>query len=232
MSKRIAIVEDEVELAKNYRATFEREGFDVRLYADRASAEADFRNMLPDLAILDVGLGEEPDGGFELCRFLRSASATLPIIILTALDSEIDEIVGLKVGANDYLTKEISQALLVTRVRTLLKYVQVLQSQTANTKLIKHGPLMIDIDRLLVTWNGESVELSVTEFLMVEALARYPGQLKTRQQLMEAAGILVDEHTVTSHIKRIRRKFEDVDGDAGPIQAEYGAGYRWRSQTT
>ncbi len=232
MSKRIAIVEDEIELAKNYRAMFQRQGFDICLYSGRAEAEAAFARQLPDLVVIDIGLGDEPDGGFKLCAWLRARSRTLPIIILTALDSEIDEVSGLRLGANDYLTKDISEKLLMAHVTALLNQFEALLSKPDSDQAIAHGALVINLDRVSTTWNGEPIDLTMTEFWIVKELARAPGHLKSRKQLMGAAKIVVDDHTITSHIKRIRKKFKAVDAGANPIQTEYAAGYRWRSQTT
>lgn len=226
MSKSIAIVEDEAALLANYRATFERYGFRVASYADRPAAMAAFEQRLPDMVVIDIGLGDEPEGGYELCRALRAMSQELPIIFLTARDSEIDEISGLRLGADDYLTKDISEANLMARVNGLFRRIESLRQAPESEDAVSIGELVINRDRMSVTWADQAVDLSVTEFWIVECLARRPGHLKSRQQLMDAANIVVDESTVTSHIKRIRRKFKEVDAD--PIQTEYGIGYRWR----
>jgi len=229
VSKSIAIVEDEAALLANYRATFERHGYLVHGYADRRAALAAFAQRLPDMVVIDIGLGDEPEGGYELCRMLRAQAAQLPIIFLTARDSEIDEISGLRLGADDYLTKDISEAHLMARVNGLFRRIDTLRQAPSAGDVIRVGDLTIDADRMAVTWAEQPVELSVTEFWIVACLARRPGHLKSRQHLMDAANIVVDESTVTSHIKRIRRKFKEVDADADPIQTEYGIGYRWRT---
>lgn len=228
MSKSIAIVEDESALRANYRDIFERHGYRVATYPDRRAAMSAFEQRLPDMVLIDIGLGDEPEGGYELCRALRAMSAELPIIFLTARDSEIDEISGLRLGADDYLTKDISAAHLMARVNSLFRRVESLRQAPVADDVVNIGKLAIDADRMRVTWADEPVELSVTEFWIVACLARRPGHLKTRQQLMDAANIVVDESTITSHIKRIRRKLKQVDADADPIQTEYGIGYRWR----
>ncbi len=228
MSKSIAIVEDESALRANYRDIFERHGYRVATYPDRRAAMSAFEQRLPDMVLIDIGLGDEPEGGYELCRALRAMSAELPIIFLTARDSEIDEISGLRLGADDYLTKDISAAHLMARVNGLFRRVESLRQAPVADDVVNIGKLAIDADRMRVTWADEPVELSVTEFWIVACLARRPGHLKTRQQLMDAANIVVDESTITSHIKRIRRKLKQVDADADPIQTEYGIGYRWR----
>ena len=228
MSKSIAIVEDESALRANYRDIFERHGYRVATYPDRCAAMSRFEQRLPDMVVIDIGLGDEPEGGYELCRALRAMSAELPIIFLTARDSEIDEISGLRLGADDYLTKDISAAHLMARVNSLFRRVESLRQARVADDVVNIGKLAIDADRMRVTWADEPVELSVTEFWIVACLARRPGHLKTRQQLMDAANIVVDESTITSHIKRIRRKLKQVEAEADPIQTEYGIGYRWR----
>ena len=229
MSRSIAIVEDESALLANYRDLFERHGYRVAAFADRPTAMSAFEQRLPDMVVIDIGLGDEPEGGFELCRALRSLSAELPIIFLTARDSEIDEISGLRLGADDYLTKDTSAAHLMARVNGLFRRVDSLRKAPVDENIRVTGDLAVDADRMSVTWGGQRVDLSVTEYWIVAALARRPGHLKSRQQLMDAANIVVDEATVTSHIKRIRRKFKEVDPAADPIQTEYGIGYRWRT---
>lgn len=228
MSKSIAIVEDESALLANYRDIFERHGYRVATYPDRPTAMAAFQQRLPDMVVIDIGLGDEPEGGYELCRALRAMSAELPIIFLTARDSEIDEISGLRLGADDYLTKDISADHLMARINGLFRRIESLRQAPAADDVINIGELAINSDRMSVTWADHPVELSVTEFWIVACLARRPGHLKTRQQLMDAANIVVDESTVTSHIKRIRRKLKEAAPDADPIQTEYGIGYRWR----
>lgn len=228
MKKRIAIVEDEIAIRENYADAFRREGFAVDLYGDRASAMGAFRARLPDLVVVDINLGEEIEGGFELCRELRAMSADLPLIFLTARDSELDAVSGLRLGADDYLTKDIGLAHLVARIAALLRRVQALREPHSARACIERGPLVLDVDRLSARWRDHDVPLSLTEFWLVHALARFPGHVKNRQQLMEAASVVLDDHTVTSQIKRIRRKFEAVDPDFDAIRTVYGAGYRWQ----
>ena len=229
MPKSIAIVEDEAALSANYRGIFERHGYRVASYPDRPAAMTAFDQRLPDMVVIDIGLGDEPEGGYELCRALRAMSAELPIIFLTARDSEIDEISGLRLGADDYLTKDISEPHMMARVNGLFRRIESLRQAPASDDVTSVGELAINWDRMSVTWAERPVELSVTEFWIVGCLARRPGHLKTRQQLMDAANIVVDESTITSHFKRIRRKLKEVGPDADPIQTEYGIGYRWRA---
>lgn len=229
MARRIAIVEDETALAQNYRDALEREGYVVDVHPDRPTAQQAFEARLPDLAIIDIQLGDEPKGGHELCRSLRAASRTLPIMFLTARDGEIDEIVGLSLGADDYLSKAITMPQLSARVAALLRKVDAFADADSQNNLIEHGPLTLDIDRITVRWRNEIVELTVTEFWIVRCLAQHPGHVKSRQQLMDAAEIVVDDQTINSHIKRIRKKFRDTDPQADPIKTDYAMGYSWRS---
>jgi two-component system OmpR family response regulator len=226
---RIAIVEDEPGLRENYLEALRRRGYAANGYSDRPAALAAFEARLPDLVIIDVNLGDEVEGGFELCRALRARSATLPLIFLTARDSEIDAVSGLRLGADDYLTKDISLEHLCARVAALLRRVVAMSSaaETGDTRLVR-GELELDTARLTARWRGQAVALSLTEFWLVHALARYPGHVKSRQQLMEAANVVLDDSTVTSQIKRLRRKFTVLDPAFDAIETVYGAGYRWR----
>jgi two-component system OmpR family response regulator len=227
MPHHIAIVEDEATIAANYRDTLQRQGFQVSLYKDRKAASSAFGRRLPDLAIIDVGLGDEIEGGYELCRDLRSRAPELPIVFLTARDSELDIISGLRLGADDYLTKDISQAHMLARIVALFRRVQALRNPVQEEHIIQRGPLSLNLERMNVQWLGNAVELTVTEFWIVHALARHPGHVKNRQQLMESANVVLDDNTITSHIKRIRRKFQAVDPAFAAIETAYGVGYRW-----
>jgi len=229
LKKSVAIVEDEPALQENYRQALERAGYSVSVYDNRPDAIASFRQRLPELAIIDVGLGDEIEGGFELCRELRSIAPQLPIVFLTARDSELDTISGLRLGADDYLTKDISLSHLVARVVALFRRVDALTQPDLPEDTIEAGDLTVDLKRMAATWIGHPVALSVTELWMVHALARYPGHVKSRQQLMEAASVVLDDATITSHIKRIRKKFLAVDSAFDCIETAYGMGYRWQS---
>ena len=229
MAQHIAIVEDEPAIAANYRDALERQGFRVSVYGDRGSAAQAMQAQLPDLAIIDVGLGDEIEGGFELCRELRSRSPGLPIVFLTARDAELDIISGLRLGADDYLTKDLSQAQLLARIVALLRRVRALRDPVQQEHLIERGELRLNLQRMTALWRGQPVELTVTEFWIVHALARHPGHVKNRQQLMDAANVVLDDNTITSHVKRIRRKFEATDPGFGAIETAYGVGYRWKS---
>ena len=227
MSRSIAIVEDEPAIRDNYVDAFRRQGYRVAGYADRASALLAFDQRLPDLVVIDVSLGDEPEGGFELCRDLRARAPTLPIIFLTARDSDLDAVSGLRLGADDYLTKDISLVHLLARVAALFRRVTALTEQPDEGGVIERGPLRLDADRLAATWNGQDPALSLTEYWIVHALALHPGHVKSRQQLMDAANVVLDDATITSHIKRIRRKFAAIDSTFDAISTVYGMGYRW-----
>jgi len=230
MPQHIAIVEDEPAIAANYRDTLQRRGFKVSLYSNRESATTAFDIKLPDLAIIDVGLGDDIEGGFELCRDLRSRCPELPIIFLTARDTELDVISGLRLGADDYLTKDISQAHMLARIVALLRRVQALRSPVQQDQLIERGHLLLNLERICASWQGSPIDLTVTEFWILHALARNPGHVKNRQQLMDSANVVLDDNTITSHIKRIRRKFQQIDPGFESIETAYGIGYRWSGQ--
>ncbi|KAB7628332.1 proteobacterial dedicated sortase system response regulator [Alkalilimnicola sp. S0819] len=227
MSRVVAIVEDEPAIRQNYCEALGRYGYQLRGYASRAEALAAFEHGLPDLVIIDVGLGEEVDGGFELCRELRARSAGLPIIFLTARDSDLDAVSGLRLGADDYLTKDISLAHLQARIATLFRRLDAL-SAPAESRL-QRGELTLEPERMHVAWRERPVPLTVTEFWLVHALVRHPGHVKSRDQLMDAAQLVVDGPTINSHIKRVRRKFQALDSAFDRIETVYGMGYRWRS---
>ncbi|HZT04621.1 MAG TPA: proteobacterial dedicated sortase system response regulator [Steroidobacteraceae bacterium] len=228
MKRLIAIVEDEPAIRDNYAAAFTREGYVVRTYGNRTQAMAAFNARLPDLAVIDISLEDEPEGGFELCRQLRALSAELPIIFLTARDSELDAVSGLRLGADDFLTKDLSLAHLIARVNALFRRVDALRKPPGEeTQKVRSGPLVLDGERMRAEWDGTVVLLSLTEFWIVHALARHPGHVKNRQQLMDAANVVLDDNTITSHIKRIRRKFQIIDPAFDALQTVYGMGYRW-----
>jgi len=230
VAKRIAIVEDEAAIRDNYAAAFEREGYLVETYEARDPAIQAFDTRLPDLVVIDINLRDDVEGGFELCRELRSRAADLPIIFLTARDSEFDAVSGLRLGADDYLTKDISLPHLMARVAALFRRLDAMQRPQANDSRLVRGDLEIDTDRMTVHWSGQTVGLTLTEFWLVHAMARYPGHVKNRQQLMDAAQAVLDDNTITSHIKRIRRKFIAIDAAFDAIETVYGMGYRWLSE--
>jgi two-component system OmpR family response regulator len=228
MPKTIAIVEDEPAIRDNYAELFRRQGYRVETYAERSEASRALAQRLPDLALLDIALGDEYDGGFELCRQLRSLSSTLPIIFLTARDADIDVVAGLRVGADDYVSKSASLHQLSARVSALFRRAEASGGPGDPDRTLTRGPLQLNPDRMQVLWRGQRVDLTVTELWILHALVAHPGHVKSREQLMEAADTYVDLATITSHIKRMRRKFVGVDPAFDAIEAVYGAGYRWR----
>jgi two-component system OmpR family response regulator len=228
LSRRIAIVEDDQGLRANYADLLRRQGYDVAVHSDRASALGAFRARLPELAVVDIGLGEEVDGGFTLVRELRALSATLPIIFLTARDSEFDTVAGLRLGADDYLTKDASLPHLLARIAALFRRLDAQGADTDAEDVAERGPLRLDLKRVTATWRGQRVDLTLTEFWIVHALVRHPGHVKSREQLMGEARMVVDDSTVTSHVKRIRRKLVALDPGFDRIESVYGMGYRWR----
>ena len=230
MSRRIVIVEDEPAIRANYADALKKQGYEVAAYADRESALAALRTRLPDLALIDIGLADEIDGGFALCRELRALSASLPIIFLSARDSDFDIVAGLRLGADDYLTKDVSLPHLTARIAALFRRSDLLAAPPAVEDVIERGSLRLDSKRLTAHWAGKRVDLTLTEFWMVHTLARHPGHVKDRDSLMRDANIVVDDSTITSHIKRIRRKFLTLDPAFDRIATVYGMGYRWNPQ--
>jgi two-component system OmpR family response regulator len=229
MARTVAIVEDDPAIRGNYADMLQKHGYQVSAFSDRKSALAAFRSRLPDLALLDIGLGDEPDGGFALCRDLRAMSAALPIIFLTARDSDFDTVSGLRMGADDYLTKEVGLPHLLARISALFRRADLLAQPQVVEEVLERGALRLDMKRFQVTWNAGAVDLTLTEFWLVHALARFSGHVKDREQLMQEAHIVVDDTTITSHVKRIRRKFQAVDAQFGAIDTVYGLGYRWNA---
>ena len=228
-SKLVAVVEDEVAIRDNYLAGLRRQGYRVVGFGNRKEALAGFANRFPDLVIIDVSLGAEVEGGFELCRELRARSAQLPIIFLTARESELDAVSGLRLGADDYLTKRTSIEHLLARVAALFRRVEALKAGDGAGERIEQGSLVLDRDRMTAQWKATAVPLTVTEFWVVHALAQHPGHVRSRDQLMAAANVVLDDGTVTSQIKRIRAKFVAVDPKFDGIQTVYGMGYRWQA---
>ncbi len=230
MPRRIAIVEDDPVIRANTAEALNKYGYEVVQHANRPEALAAMRTRLPDLALLDIGLGDEIDGGFALCRELRAMSGTLPIIFLTARDSDFDTVSGLRMGADDYVTKNMSLPHLLARVSALFRRADLAQQPMPSEDLLTRGLLQLDLQRFSIRWNGHEVELTLTEFWIVHALAKFPGHVKNRDQLMGEVHIVVDDSTITSHIKRIRRKFVAVDATFDRIDTVYGLGYRWRAE--
>ncbi len=232
MNYRIAIIEDDELLRQNYSDAFRKQGYQVSGYQNRQEAQHTFQSRLPDLAIIDIGLSDEIDGGFALCQWLRQHSQTLPIIFLSARDSDIDIVSGLRMGADDYVTKDVSLPHLMARVAALFRRIEVLsQVDAPNQDTIIQGALIIDGQRFTCHWKDQPVDLTLTEFWMIYSLTKHVGHVKDRQQLMNEAQILVDDATITSHIKRIRKKFLQIDPEFNCIDTVYGMGYRWNDDS-
>jgi two-component system response regulator ChvI len=229
MKQTIALVDDDRNILTSVAMALEGEGFEVRTFTDGEEALRGLTARPAALVVLDIKMPRMD--GMELLSRLRQTS-TVPVIFLTSKDDELDELEGLRRGADDYITKPFSQRLLIERVRALLRREQSRQSGVSEpASVMVRGEMILDSDKHLCTWKGQPVDLTVTEFLLVKALAQRPGHVKTRNQLIDAAygeHIYVDDRTVDSHVKRVRRKFKDVDSEFGEIETLYGAGYRYR----
>jgi two-component system OmpR family response regulator len=229
MAYRIAIIEDDPILRENYADAFLKQGYQVASYQNRVDAQEIFQSRLPDLALIDIGLGDEIDGGFALCLWLRQRSQTLPIIFLTARDNDFDIVSGLRMGADDYLSKDVSLPHLMARVAALFRRIDVMSNTESTEDVIVEGDLEVDGQRLSCSWKGHSIDLTLTEFWMLYSLVKRIGHVKSRQQLMQDSQMVVDDGTITSHIKRLRKKFVEVDAGFNCIDTVYGSGYRWNA---
>lgn len=227
MARQVFIVEDDAAIRDNLADALGRHGYQTASFQDRVTAQRAAASRLPDLAIIDVGLVDEPEGGFELCRWLRALAPALPILMLSARDSDIDVVSGLRLGADDYVTKNVSLPHLLARVTALFRRAELHANATPAEQIIVRGPLKMDTQRFESSWQGVALDLTVTEFWMLHALARVPGHVKDRDALMREANLVVDDHTITSYIKRIRRKLQAIDSSANPIDTVYGLGYRF-----
>lgn len=229
MPRTIALVDDDQNILTSVTFALEAEGFKVRTYKDGAQALDGLGRQPADLAILDIKMPRLD--GMELLNRLRQKS-NLPVIFLTSKDDEVDEVLGLRMGADDYIKKPFSQRLLIERIRVLLRRREAGQEGGESKETLRRGELVLDPVRHLCTWKDTEVNLTVTEFLLVDALARRPGHVKSRDQLIDAAygeNIYVDDRTIDSHIKRLRKKFRDLDTEFKEIETLYGIGYRYRN---
>jgi len=227
MSQTIALVDDDRNILTSVSMTLEAEGFVVTTYKDGQEALREMSRNPPDLAVLDIKMPRMD--GMELLTELKKRG-DLPVIFLTSKDDELDEAMGLRLGADDYIKKPFSQRLLIERIRAVLRR---REPQTETAEVIQRGELTLDSSRHLCVWKGKQVNLTVTEFLLLQALARNPGHVKSRDQLIDAAygeHIYVDDRTIDSHIKRLRRKFREVDGEFSSIETLYGVGYRYSGE--
>lgn len=230
MQHKIALVDDDENILTSVSMALEAEGFNVDTYTDGQKALAGIGSQPVDLAVLDIKMPHMD--GMELLGEIRKTDQ-MPIIFLTSKDDEVDELLGLRMGADDYIKKPFSQRLLIERIRAILRRqdsAPLEDGEGPNT--IRRGDLMLDPDRHVCTWKGKHVTLTVTEFLIVEVLSRRPGHVKNRDQLIDAAygeNIYVEDRTIDSHIKRLRRKFREVDTEFSEIETLYGVGYRYKA---
>jgi two-component system response regulator ChvI len=233
MKQTIALVDDDRNILTSVAMTLEQEGFQVRTFTDGESALQALTARPVDLAVLDIKMPRLD--GMELLQRLRARS-TLPVIFLTSKDEEVDELMGLRLGADDYIRKPFSQRLLIERIRALLRRNEAGRAEAsgaAHSSVIVRGNLVLDETKHTCLWRGEDIQLTVTEFLLLKALVVRPGMVKSRDQLIDAGygeNIYVDDRTIDSHIKRIRKKFRAVDDTFNQVETLYGIGYRYKER--
>ncbi len=232
MTSTIALVDDDRNILTSVSMALEAEGFKVRTFPDGAEALRGLGAQPADLIVLDIKMPRMD--GMEMLNKLRRNS-DVPVILLTSKDDEIDEVLGLKMGADDYIRKPFSQRLLIERIRALLRRAELAKTaaggEGTGDKVMSRGPLVLDGARHWCSWKGQPATLTVTEFLILQALAQRPGHVKSRDQLMDAAyddNVYVDDRTIDSHIKRLRKKFKAIDDDFNSIETLYGVGYRYK----
>jgi two-component system OmpR family response regulator len=231
MQKRLALVEDDDILRVNYVDLLSRAGFSVAAYSNKEDALHAFTEVLPDIVLLDIALGSERDAGFEICSVLRRRSTTLPIVFLTSHDGDVDKISGLRLGADDYLTKDVSIDYLTVRIETLLRRLATIAAAGSLAEPVMPGPSRSSLEIVdsisRARWNGIDVGLPLTQYWMVRELYCHSGQVISHADLMRAARIVVEPNTVTAHVKAIRDAFRGIDPEFNCIRTERGRGYRW-----
>jgi two-component system response regulator ChvI len=236
MSQEIALVDDDRNILTSVSIALQTEGFVTRVYTDGATALKAFAEKAPDLGVFDIKMPQMD--GMELLRRVREFS-TMPVIFLTSKDDELDEALGLAMGADDYIAKPFSQRLLIARIRAILRRQELAKGEASASEeepepaLLDRGRLVMDPARHKVLWGVKDVTLTVTELLILEALAQRPGVVKTRNQLLDVAyhdDVYVDDRTIDSHIKRMRRKFRAVDPEFDAIETLYGVGYKFQDE--
>lgn len=232
MAHNIALIDDDKNILTSVSMALEAEGFNVKTYSDGEEGLKGVTTTPPELLVLDIKMPRMD--GMEVLSKLREQSS-MPVIFLTSKDDEVDEVIGLRMGADDYITKPFSQRLLIERIRALLRRQDLMKQKEDGPKeaaeRVLRGHLELDDSRHLCTWKGKPVNLTVTEYLLVKALALRPGHVKNRDQLIDMAygeNIYVDDRTIDSHIKRVRKKFKQVDDDFNHIETLYGIGYRYK----
>jgi len=217
----IAIVEDDTDQRENYADALRSHGYEVETFANRSTAEARFQSNIPDLAILDIMLEDEMDGGFDLCRQLRTQSARLPIIFLTARDSDIDRVSGLRLDAWDSV-----------RVNSLFRIVDAVATTEEKFEVLHLDDLVLDPNSMSVVWKDQSVNLTLTEFWLIQSLAKRPGHVKTYDALMQVTRqSYVEKNTINGYVRRVRKKFKSIDPEFDMIQTVFGIGYRWKADS-
>lgn len=233
MARKVAIVEDDFDQRENYADALKQSGYDVSTYANRSDALQGMKANMPDLAILDIMLENEMDGGFDLCRDLRALSPTLPIIFLTARDSDIDRVSGLRLDAWDYLTKPLNMQFLSVRITSLFRIVDSLERSNDDADkddLLVIDELEIDEGSMSIRWKGQELSLTLTEFWLIESMARHPGHVKTYENMMQITRqSYVERNTINGYIRRIRNKFKEIDENFKHIQTVFGVGYKWNA---
>jgi len=229
MSRTIAIVEDDADQRENYSDALTRHGYNVQTYPNRERAMEGFGRALPDLAILDIILENEMDGGFELCHYLRRTSPRMPIIFLTARDNDVDRVSGLRLDAWDYITKPVNLQFLAVRVSSLFRIASSVHSETLPPAALVLGDLEVNQSSMSISWKGQLLNLTLTEFWLIEALARNPGHVKTYAALMQVTRqSYVEKNTINGYVRRVRKKFKEIDDSFSMIQTVFGVGYRWQ----
>ncbi len=233
MTSTIALVDDDRNILTSVSMALEAEGFAVRCYSDGIEALQAMTAQPVDLAVLDIKMPRMD--GMKLLEHLRKQKIQIPVIFLTSKDDEVDELIGLTMGADDYIKKPFSQRLLIARIHALLRRGELAREREdgQGEPVVMRGQMTLDTARHLCLWRGEPVELTVTEFLILKSLSQRPGHVKNRDQLMDAAygeHIYVDDRTIDSHIKRLRKKFKAVDEEFAQIETLYGVGYRYRDR--
>ena len=233
MTHTIALIDDDRNILTSVSMALEAEGFTVVTYSDGEKGYEGLTSQPPDLAVLDIKMPRMD--GIEVLTKLRETSA-LPVIFLTSKDDEVDEVIGLRMGADDYIAKPFSQRLLIERIRAILRREDLRKqvgsgAEVSKAHVITRGDLVLDDDRHICSWQGQEVDLTVTEYLLLKALAERPGMVRKREQLMDLAygeSVYVDDRTVDSHIKRIRKKFRNIDDSFAQIETLYGIGYKYK----
>lgn len=237
MSRKVAIVEDDYDQRENYADALQQSGYEIATYANRREALAGMKENMPDLAILDIMLEDEVDGGFDLCRDLRSMSPTLPIIFLTTRDSDIDRVSGLRMDAWDYLIKPLNLQYLSVRINSLFRIVDRLEKADnsepdSNEQILVLGELEINSDSMTIRWKGQELSLTLTEFWLIESMARNPNHVKTYENMMTITRqSYVERNTINGYIRRIRNKFKEIEPSFDHIQTVFGVGYKWSSKS-